>query len=118
VNQAEKPGGAPPLVEGLHGTRPLDPQPSLENRRHGSCLTILRMVVKQLIVRRDLDERYSDFLRAFARVRGLDLIVDRRFRERRQRTAPVEPDRRAGERRGAPPASWPTADFIIVEPPS
>jgi hypothetical protein len=74
------------------------------------------MVVKQLIVRRDLDERYSDFLRAFARVRGLDLIVDRRFEERRQRVASVERDRRTGDRRGSPPDSWRTADFIIVEP--
>jgi len=76
------------------------------------------MVVKQLIVRRDLDERYHDFLQAFARVRGLDLIVDRRQRERRQRAASVEHDRRTGERRGPPPDSWQTADFIIVEPPS
>lgn len=74
------------------------------------------MVVRQLIVRRDLDERYSDFLRAFARVRGLDLIVDRRQGERRQRVAPVDHDRRTGDRRDAPPDSWQNADFIIVEP--
>jgi len=76
------------------------------------------MVVKQLIVRRDLDERYHDFLQAFARVRGLDLIVDRRHGERRTRVASVERERRAGERRGPAPDSWQTADFIIVEPPS
>jgi len=74
------------------------------------------MVVRQLIVRRDIDARYHDFLQAFARVRGLDLIVDRRQSERRQRVASVERDRRTGERRGPPPVSWQTADFIIVEP--
>ena len=74
------------------------------------------MLVRQLIVRRDLEPRYNDFLRAFARVRGLDLIVDRRQHERRQRVMPVDPDRRASDRRGLPPDSWRTADFIVVEP--
>jgi len=74
------------------------------------------MLVRQLIVRRELEARYYDFLGAFARVRGLDLIVDRRQHERRQRVMPVDPDRRAGDRRGPPPDSWRTADFIVVEP--
>jgi len=74
-------------------------------------------MVRQLIVRKDLEPRYHDFLHAFARVRGLDLIVDRRHGERRQRVASVERERRTGERRGPSPDSWQTADFIIVEPP-
>lgn len=67
-----------------------------------------------LIVRRDLSERYYQFLQVFARMRGLKLVVDRRVTERRHHRDPVVQDRRTGDRRGPPPRTWTEADFIVV----
>jgi hypothetical protein len=73
-------------------------------------------VVRQLIVRRNLDPGYYDFLRSVARARDLDFVVDRRMRDRRQWVEPVAGERRY-IRRGWPPESWDTVHFIVVDPP-
>lgn len=48
---------------------------------------------------------------------GVDVAWDRRRGERRQRVEPVSADRRARERRGAPPSSWGWPGLVIVEVP-
>jgi CheY-like chemotaxis protein len=55
---------------------------------------------------------------------GLSVVWDRRLAERRRRVEAVTGERRAGERRGPPPASWGWPGLVIVdampddEPPS
>ena len=70
-----------------------------------------------LIVRRGLSHSYMSFLRVYARNRGLELTVDRRTDERRQRQVDALPDRRQADRRGPPPHTWDLADFVAIEPP-
>lgn len=48
---------------------------------------------------------------------GMDVVWDRRLGERRRRVETVPADRRAGERRGPPPASWGWPGLVIVEVP-
>ena len=43
---------------------------------------------------------------------------DRRREERRADTDEPRADLRKGERRGAPPYTWETADFVVVENPA
>jgi len=74
--------------------------------------------MKYLIVRRGLKSTYYGFLRVFAANRGLALMVDRRSSDRREkRVAAIGSDseRRTWERRGAPPETWHTGDFIVTE---
>jgi len=56
-----------------------------------------------MVVARDAAELYASLKRTFAVSDGIDVILDRRFGERRQRAAPVPVDRRLGERRARPP---------------
>lgn len=74
--------------------------------------------MKRLIVRRGLNSTYYGFLRVFAANRGLGLMVDRRSGERRQHRVPAigaDSERRTWERRGTPPETWHTGDFIATE---
>jgi len=73
--------------------------------------------VTKLIVRRGLSATYQVFLRVFADSRRLEVIEDRRSRDRRHQHESAPVDRRTGERRGPPPRTWDLADFIAVEPP-
>jgi hypothetical protein len=65
-----------------------------------------------IVVRRGATERFrfleAEFVNASVRV-----VWDRRVGERRQRELPAE-ERRQGERRGQPPASWSTLDFVVA----
>ncbi len=44
----------------------------------------------------------------------VEVIWDRRVRERRTVVVPVEHERRRGERRGPPPATWATQGFLLA----
>lgn len=56
-----------------------------------------------MVVARDAAELYASLKKTFADSEGIEVILDRRFGERRQRNAPVPDDRRRGERRSRPP---------------
>src|SRR5947209_7666297 len=71
--------------------------------------------MKVMIVRRTPDSACYFFLKTFAKANGLELIVDRRVGDRRQRREPRFGDRRASDRRGAPPQTWAEGDFIVIE---
>jgi hypothetical protein len=52
--------------------------------------------------------------------RDLPVVVswDRRKGDRRSPVSGDVPDRRATDRRGAPPFTWQVADFVVVEDPN
>jgi hypothetical protein len=56
-----------------------------------------------MIVARDAAELYTSLRKTFSDSEGIEVVLDRRFGERRQRNAPVPLDRRQGERRSRPP---------------
>ena len=58
------------------------------------------------IVRRGDEKLYGTLQRQFEGEAEVHVMWDRRRAERRARGAPVGPDRRGGDRRGLPPASW------------
>jgi hypothetical protein len=77
-----------------------------------------------------MDGKQSGFVRMFVRIGALkrfhflkkktaDLPVsvewDRRRTERRSGDQPDAPGTRGAERRGTPPFTWDTADFVVVE---
>ena len=77
-----------------------------------------------------MDGKQPGFVRMFVRIGALkrfhflkkktaDLPVsvewDRRRTERRSDDQPDTPTTRSGERRGSPPFTWETADFVVVE---
>jgi hypothetical protein len=77
-----------------------------------------------------MDGKQPGFVRMFVRIGALkrfhflkkktaDLPVsvewDRRRTDRRSEEAPAASNARDGERRGAPPFTWDTADFVVVE---
>jgi hypothetical protein len=77
-----------------------------------------------------MDGKQPGFVRMFVRIGALkrfhflkkktaDLPVsvewDRRRTERRSDDQPDAPETRGAERRGMPPFTWETADFVVVE---
>lgn len=60
-----------------------------------------------MVVARDAAELYTSLKKTFADSEGIEVILDRRFGERRQRRVPVPVDRRQGERRARPPLQSP-----------
>lgn len=58
-----------------------------------------------MVVARDAAELYTSLKKTFADSEGIEVVLDRRFGERRQRNAPVPTDRRRGERSARPPAT-------------
>ncbi|HET9194413.1 MAG TPA: hypothetical protein VFO21_16135 [Vicinamibacterales bacterium] len=77
-----------------------------------------------------MDGKQPGFVRMFVRIGALkrfhflkkktaDLPVsvewDRRRSDRRSAEEPETPDLRGAERRGTPPFTWDTADFVVVE---
>ena len=60
-------------------------------------------------------DRSQTLTAAFADEAGVDVIWNRRVRERRQQTTAVAPNRRRGiERRQAPPTSWVIFGMVLV----
>ena len=77
-----------------------EPQEADENNK-----TVIR-------VRRGALRRF-DQLKAKSAHLPVDVKWDRRTSERRAAAAEPEADRRAGDRRQAPPFTWDTADFVV-----
>jgi hypothetical protein len=65
------------------------------------------------IVRRDKPEVYERLQQRFPDGSGVQVIWDRRFRERRQTLSFPERERRIRERRQIPPSSW-TLGYVIA----
>ena len=80
-----------------------------------------------------MDGKQPGFVRMFVRIGALkrfhflkkktaDLPVsvewDRRRSDRRTEDAPAAEHPRGAERRGSPPFTWDTADFVVVEEPA
>ena len=76
-----------------------------------------------MIVRRGRVNTFQMLQREFADERPVTVIWDRRRADRRGTDGAIPTDartggeRRRGERRGVPPASWDAADFILVQVP-
>lgn len=79
-----------------------------------------------------MDEKQNSFVRLFVRIGALkrfhllkqktaELPVsvewDRRREDRRSAAANLPENLRKGDRRGQPPFTWDTADFVVVEEP-
>jgi hypothetical protein len=72
--------------------------------------------VVELIVRRGALRRFDKLKSATAEL-PVKLTWDRRVNDRRAGGTDVASERRAGDRRKAPPYTWSTADFLVVEAP-
>jgi hypothetical protein len=70
----------------------------------------------RLIVRRSLSPAYYYFLQTFADANHLEVVIDRRIRDRRVVRGRMFAERRAIERRGGPPSTWTEGDFVVVRP--
>ncbi len=68
-----------------------------------------------VIVQRGNVERFRALEGAYRSNPSVHVMWDRRVRDRRQNEALVCQERRSGERRGAPPASWITQGYVFVE---
>lgn len=68
-----------------------------------------------LIVRRGATRRFEALK---SKTADLAVVVswDRRTSDRRASSKPAPTERRANDRRKAPPFTWQTADFVVVEP--
>jgi hypothetical protein len=67
------------------------------------------------VVRRGAVDRFRQLETSFA-PEGVGVIWDRRLGERRLQHASTAPDRRRRDRRGLPPPTWGTLDFVTVAP--
>jgi hypothetical protein len=78
--------------------------------------TMSRTVTRYFaVVRRGETELFRTLLHALTDNPGpVQVIWDRRSRERRQRGGPGSLDRRRSERRGYPPATWLTLGFVFA----
>jgi hypothetical protein len=72
-----------------------------------------------IVVRAGALGRFAALESAFA-PEGIDVVWDRRVRERRRRDEdiPAGAERRRHERRGPAPPSWALLDFLVVRGPS
>jgi len=90
----------------LGGAEPESPE-SLESGRKGKAIAANRgssfeeslMRRHLLVISRREPLTYETMKQSFAGHSGIEVIVDRRRRERRRQTIPIEVNRRAGERR-------------------
>jgi hypothetical protein len=55
-----------------------------------------------IIVARDAEDLWFYLTRTYGKIKGLQVLVDRRERERRQQAQPYAPERRQAERRRPP----------------
>ena len=67
-----------------------------------------------LIVRSGQDSAYYHFMEIYTHTNGLTLTVDRRRAERRASPADATTERRAVDRRSAPPATWELGDCVLA----
>ena len=72
------------------------------------------MSPKTLVVRRGLGSAYYFYLSVFACENGLDLLVDRRIRERRNASHASAVERRGGDRRRIVAERDPDVDLLCV----
>jgi hypothetical protein len=59
-------------------------------------------------------ETLKDEFEHLDRQAGVRVVWDRRVQERRSRAEPVRPERRRGDRRQPPPATWTTLGVLLV----
>ena len=69
----------------------------------------------EIIVRRGAIRRF-DRLKKTTTDLPVKLSWDRRLHDRRAGVAPAEGEHQREERRKAPPFTWETADFVVVDP--
>jgi hypothetical protein len=68
-----------------------------------------------MIVRRGALKRYADLKQKTAHLQ-VEVMWDQRDTERRQEPCLSDSERRRKDRRGPPPFTWDTADFVVVTP--
>jgi hypothetical protein len=68
-----------------------------------------------MIVRRGATRRFEELKKKTAHLQ-VEVEWDRRDQERRQDPCLSDSERRARDRRGPPPFTWDTADFVVVTP--
>ena len=67
-----------------------------------------------MVVQRGDQDRFR-FLSSTFRDRPVDIVWDRRDGERRKAGDGTPSDRRAGDRRNAPPSSWVNLGFLVAK---
>jgi hypothetical protein len=82
-----------------------------------SSSTSAKAPLAELIVRRGALRRFHELQKKTAEL-PVKLTWDRRLSERRRASKDVERDTRVKDRRGTPPFTWETADFVVVETPA
>ena len=70
----------------------------------------------ELVVRRGALKRYDALKKKTAEL-PVKVTWDRRTDQRRSSTAATGAERRTGDRRQKPPATWELADFVVIERP-
>ena len=73
--------------------------------------------VSMLVVRRGSLRRFASLQKRTDKL-PLEIVWDRRLVDRRTKTARPTTEHRRSQRRGEPPFSWGTADFLIVLEPA
>ena len=68
----------------------------------------------KLIVRRGATTRYQKLKKKTADL-PVEVVWDRRTKERRTKKENDGPDRRKADRRKSPPFTWDLSDFVVVE---
>lgn len=69
-----------------------------------------------LIVRRGLSAEYYAFCEILAKTNAAEVLLDRRFQERRRwQPLYVVQNRRRADRRGPVPSTWTEGNFILVQ---
>lgn len=71
--------------------------------------------MKAMILRHGLDPSYYFFTEITAKANGMQVIVDRRCRERRIGIQQLEIERRTDERRAEPAATWAQEGFMVID---
>ena len=71
-----------------------------------------------IVLRRGMSPAYYSFMDIAAAANGMQVVVDRRLRDRRVAIVPpIVVDTRVAERRGVPPDTW-TSEGVLLIPPS
>lgn len=74
-----------------------------------------RPIRTQAVVKRDHHHVFSMLSETMAARRDVDLLWDRRERDRRVQSTPVPGERRRAERRREPGSNWRYLGFVIVD---
>ena len=67
-----------------------------------------------MVVKRGDFQQFDCLHKTFAASKPIQVIWDRRARERRRGAATLENERRLAERRGSAPVSWTALNFVVV----